>query len=108
MKNYNICFVLFIVMCFAQAGFCSGSLGSRIKLQDATSVSTKANSGPSYENNCLINDPMLNSALGGMSNIMQMQGMNGSSYSMQEQQKAQMDYVRQQQTDAATAPAEEE
>jgi len=97
MKKDCICLVLIAFACFQQAGFCS-SLGSRIKLQDAAAVSNKANSGSAYESNSLMNDPILNSALGGMSNMIQMQGMNGSSYTMQEQQNAQMDYLRQQQT----------
>ena len=99
MKRYNLIFILlFVTVCFAQSGFCSGSLSSRLNLQDASSVSKKANgSGSSYENSSLMNDPMLNSALGGMSNMIQ--GMTNNPYSMQEQQKAQMDYARQQQAE---------
>lgn len=99
MKRYNILLILIIIVGFSQAGFCSsGTLGSRIKLQDAGSVSNRANQGGSFGDNPYANaSPMLNSALGGMSNMIQ--GMTNNPYSMQEQQKAQMDYARQQQTE---------
>lgn len=60
-------------------------------------VSSKANNNPSFDASgmpSILQDPMVNSMLGGMGNYLQ--GSTGGSYSMQEQMKQQMEYAQQQ------------
>ena len=94
MKKINIgLFTLVLMSIISQSGFCASSLGSKIKLQDASTVSKRANGEEGFGDNPFAT-PVINSALGGMS--MMIQGMTEHPYSVQEQQKAQMDYARQQ------------
>jgi len=97
MKYTNFGFVLLVLLCVSQASFAQEFIGSKIKLQDPSDVSAKANgssssfSSPYSE---MFQNPMINSTLQGMGNMMQ--GYNNDSRGVQEQVKQQMDYAKQQ------------
>ena len=96
MKNLKTILFLFVFICCAQnaKSFEQGSLGSRIKLQDASAVSQKANGGDGYSSPGI--DPITNSLMGGMSNMMQgMSGNYSNIQSVQENMKMQQDYIKQ-------------
>lgn len=60
-------------------------------------VSSKANNNPSFDASgmpAILQDPMVNSMLGGFGNYVQ--GTTGGTYSMQEQMKQQTEYAQQQ------------
>lgn len=97
MKYFKFGLSLFIFACFSSAGFCDlsevqNSLGTKLNLQDASSVTAQANKnssfGPSYVND----NPMLNATLNSM---MQVPGLV-SPFNAQEQLKQQADYTKQQ------------
>ena len=96
MKRYNILLILFFVVVFSQT-FCEASdLSSKLNLRDPKAASESANKGSihSSSSDSLIDAaPMINSMMG-LGNMMQ--GMASNPYEAQEQQKLQMDYVKQQ------------
>jgi len=97
----HICLIILVFVCFAQAGFCDtlssqSKFSSKINLQGASDISAKANHGSSYSSpySGAFQDPMLNSMMQGMGNMMQ--GCNVDARMMQEQSKQQTDYAKQQ------------
>jgi len=88
--------VLAIIFCFAQIGYCieQGTLGSKIQLKDASFVSKRANGEDGYSSSGI--DPIMNSMMNGMGNMMQgMAGNYSNIQSVQEQMKMQRDYIKQ-------------
>lgn len=74
-----------------------GNLDGKIKLQSVSSVTSKANGEASFDALPyaeLMNNPMLNSMLGGMNNMLQ--NGNISPYTVNEMQKQQLEYAKQQ------------
>ena len=103
MKNYYFkilvsIFVLFIcsncVLAYTE-NLQNSSLCNRIKLQDASSVSEKANKSQ-LNTPLMINSPLYNSATGGVGNFVQGITDNGTSaYSMQNQRRQETEYIKQ-------------
>lgn len=92
MKQKILTTILILFAC-ANIGNCaqSGGLQGRIKLQDSSAISNKANVGAidsTYME--MMNNPMLNGAMNMMQN-----GVTGS-YQQMEQAKQQADFVKQQ------------
>lgn len=92
---------LLVFVCFSQAGFCDtlssqSKFSSKINLQGASDVTKRANEGSSLSSpySDAFQDPMLNSMMQGMGNMIQ--GCNVDARMMQEQNKQQMDYAKQQ------------
>ena len=95
LKIYNSLLILLVIACFSQTVSIANDLSSKLNLKDAKAASEGANLGSihSSSSDSLINAaPMINSMMG----LGMMQGMASNSYSAQEQQKQQMEYVRQQ------------
>jgi hypothetical protein len=70
-------------------------LSSRLKLQDASAVSRKANDTQSH-NGSIMSNPLYNAITNGVGNFMQGMGDNPTnSYSMQEQRRQQVEYLKQ-------------
>ena len=72
-------------------------LSSKLNLQGADSVAAKANGSPSFESlpyADVMNNPMMNSMLGGVNNMLQ--NGNVSPYAINEMQKQQLEYAQQQ------------
>lgn len=90
-----IVFVGFSSICYGDS---IHSSGGKIHFQCSTpdSVVNKANQAPSLSSPfpSILQDPMVNSMLGGYSNMMQ--GTTGTSYSAEELRRQQMDYAKQQ------------
>lgn len=104
MKKIKFLLILSVFVC--SASFCSAdslvpqsSFVKRLNLSTSSpqAVADRANKGTYYGSPAGIQDPLINGALGGYYNMMQvMQGVPGTSFSTQEMQKQQMDYVKQQ------------
>ena len=88
-------FIIFYLLIFSGSFVCSKEfVGSKLNLQDAKSVSDKANQLPSVGGESILSDPFIDATMGGIRNVVQ--GFNNNTYSMQEQQKQQADYAKQQ------------
>lgn len=104
MKKIKFLVVLSVFVC--SASFCYGdssnpqsSFVKRLNVSTSTpeAMAERANKGTYYGAQGGIQDPLINGAIGGYYNMMQvMQGLPGSSFGAQEMQKQQTDYVRQQ------------
>jgi len=97
MKFSNIGFVLLVFLCFSQAGFSQELIGSKIKLQDTSDISARANKGSasfssSYSE--VFQNPLMNSTMQSFGNMLQ--GGNVDSRAVIEQTKQQADYAKQQ------------
>lgn len=110
MKQINFLLILTILVCStascnAESFNCNQSaFANRLNVAGSTpeSVAERANRDYASGSAGLIQDPLMNSALGGYYNMMQ--GATGNSYNAQEMQRQQADYVKQQ----MNKPAEEE
>jgi hypothetical protein len=99
MKYCKILSTLLVFICFSCAGICNnlssqGKYSTKLNLKDASSVSAQANKANSFESDNPMQDPLVNSMVGGFMNSMMMQ--NNGSYSGEEMRKQQADYVKQQ------------
>lgn len=102
MKYLNSALILSIllgVLSMSYANFLDdqNSYGPKLNLSGANDVAAKANKsspGISSPFGGILEDPMMNSALNGMGNMLQ--GATGGSYSATEQCKQQLDYAKQQ------------
>lgn len=90
--------VLAVLVGFSSAASCGqGNLGGKINLQSANSVTSKANGEASFDSlpyADIMNNPMMNSMLGGVNNMLQ--NGNVSPYTVNEMQKQQLEYAKQQ------------
>lgn len=98
-KFILILFVLFGVSSMSYANFLDdqNSYGPKLNLSGADDVAAKANKsspGISSPFGGILQDPMMNSTLNGMGNMLQ--GATGGSYSATEQSKQQLEYAKQQ------------
>lgn len=105
MKYLKFCAVIGLIVSCSAAGFCAslssqGKYGTKLILQDANSVTLKAN-GASSLSSPMGMDPILNSQLNGMMNAVQgMQGNTSNIYSFQEQSRMQGEYAKQHANDS--------
>lgn len=88
-------FIFFYLLIFS-CGFVHSKefVGTKFNIQDAKSVSDRANQLPSVGGDGILSDPFVDAAMGGIRNVVQ--GFNNNTYNMQEQQKQQADYAKQQ------------
>ena len=95
MKKYRTALILITLVLCSTACFAQDSLGTKIKLQQpySTSSNESENHGHGSSDNS-INDSMINSSLGAMSNMIN--GCNTNMFSAHELQQQQLDYSRQQ------------
>lgn len=105
MKYKKFHLALLALVCFSSVGYCDQlNLKTRLNLQCPESVSEKANRtsafGPSAGSE-ILQDPIINSELNGLGSMMQIMSGNNSLYSMQEIQKQQGEYAKQQLQDSA-------
>jgi len=103
MKNYKSLLILLICFYCSSTAFAYGELGGKIKLKDASAVSAQANvdssddsdnSSDSLNTSEISDNPFLNSYINGMANMLK--GPTNTSFNVQELQKQQMDYAKQQ------------
>lgn len=99
MKKIFIITILSILsavpFCFAQEGPArGGSLKWTPSTPDAISKKANSKEGVTSPYSGILQDPMINSTIGGMGNMLQ--GVSGSAYDAQEQTKRQLDYTKQQ------------
>jgi len=100
MKHKKLLLALSIIIGISSINNCSAaqtSIIKKINLAGPSSVAEKANKDSTFGSSpCseVLNDPIINSALGGFGNMLQ--GMNGNALNVQEQAKQQMDYAKQQ------------
>lgn len=101
MKCFKMLLILTFLIGFSSMGYCvqnsQGNLSSKIQLQSVSSVTSKANNEASFDSlpyADVMNDPMINSMMGGMNNMLQ--NGNVSPYAVNEMQKQQLEYAKQQ------------
>lgn len=101
MRKFRLGLIILIFCCFCAKGFCEpNSLSTRIKLQDAGSVSKRANVNSSFGSASELS-PLIDAGVGGMTNIMRgLADYSDNIYSQQQQSVQQVEYVRQQMNNA--------
>ena len=99
MRNANL--ILMLALALTQVGICraadsQGSLTAKINLQGPGAISDRANKANSSQTSGFDN-PFYSSTMSGMGNMIQgMTGNNSNIYSVQESQRQQCDYAKQQ------------
>ena len=101
MKKFTTILFLMTLINFSSVSYGAeinyqGKIGGNLRLNGsaASDVAKKANQNYDYTYNGVVSDPMMNGMMNGMYNAMQ--GATGTTYSVQEMQKQQMDYAKQQ------------
>lgn len=102
MKKFNFLLILsiFIVsnsICYAESfNNNQSAFAKRLNMVGSSQESVVERANRDYASGPfgLVNDPLMNSAIGGYYNMMQ--GMSGGAYNAQEMQRQQADYVKQQ------------
>lgn len=102
MKCIKFLLILSVFFSFSSISYANflddqNSYGPKLNLSGASDVAAKANkssSGMSSPYSEFLQDPMMNSAINGMGNMLQ--GATGGSYSATEQAKQQLEYAKQQ------------
>lgn len=99
MKSIKILLILSVFLGFTSIGYCQGNLGSKLNLSGGSpaAISTKANNSPASSISSpyseFLQDPVINSTLGGMGNMLQNGNTNFNT--VNEMSKQQMDYAKQ-------------
>lgn len=97
----HLLLLLTVLIGLSSVAYCEqaaqGNLSGKIKLQSINSVTSKANGEASFDAlpyADVMNNPMINSMMGGMNNMLQ--NGNISPYAVNEMQKQQLEYAKQQ------------
>ena len=102
MKCIKFILILSVFVSFSSKSYANfldtqAAYGTKLNLSGADDVAAKANkssSGISSPFGGMLQDPMMNSVVNGMGNMLQ--GATGGSYSATEQAKQQLEYAKQQ------------